>query len=149
MFDKIDLSKYKGKRIASFDYGLKRIGYATSDELHITVAPRKILDAENNKLFEDIKNLLINDNIGFVVIGIPIRLDNQETDIIIKIREFAEKVKEISNLDYFLQDESFSTISASQLLIQTGTKKKKRSQKGKKDLIAAAIILKDFINENS
>ncbi|MCX6147458.1 MAG: Holliday junction resolvase RuvX [Candidatus Kapabacteria bacterium] len=149
MNDKIDLSKYKGKRIASFDFGLKRIGYATSDELHITVAPKKVFDTDSINLYRDIASTLLHDNVGYLVVGLPIRLDNYETELMIKIREFAEKVKDISNLEYFFQDESYSTISATQIQIASGTKKKKRSQKGAKDLIAAAIILKDFINEQS
>lgn len=149
MYDKIDLSSYKGKRIASFDFGLKRIGYATSDELHITVSPKKLFNTDSINLFQDITSTLVLDNVGLLVIGLPIRLDNQETELMIKIREFAEKVKAISNLEYYFQDESYSTISATQIQIASGTKKKKRSQKGAKDLIAAAIILKDFINEQS
>ena len=34
----------KGHRIASVDYGKKRLGYAVCDEFHISITPKKVFN---------------------------------------------------------------------------------------------------------
>ena len=48
-----------GRRIASVDYGKKRLGYAVCDEFHISISPKKVF---NPSLVVEMRNFMILDN---------------------------------------------------------------------------------------
>lgn len=137
----------KGKRIGALDYGKKRIGFAVCDELHITVSPRKVFYTDMDFWPELIKSIS-DERLGAIVVGVPLRHDKTETELIIEIREFIEVLKSKVNLDVYEFDESFSTRRAVKTMIEIGKKKKNRSTRENKDKTAAAIILRDFLSEN-
>ncbi len=135
----------KGKRLAALDYGRKRVGFAVCDEFHITVSPRKVFDFASPDFFNNLREEIEKENASALVLGIPLRNDNQETEIIKEILRLKEDIEEKIGVDVILHDESFSSVRASETMISIGKKKKQRSRKGSKDLIAAAIILRDFL----
>lgn len=139
---------FSNKRLLAVDYGLKRIGIATCDELHITVSPLKVLDKSKADIFQEIFSLIESYKPGAIVLGVPYRLDGVMTEVIQEILNFKKELSEKINIPIIEFDESFSTIRATETLISIGRKKKKRSVKGEKDKIAAAIILRDFLNES-
>jgi putative Holliday junction resolvase len=135
----------KYKRLAGIDYGKRRIGLAYSDELHISSNPFGTI--ENNKdKFNEIKSFFEKERIGGVILGIPYTKDGTETDWIKSIKEFAEELKQRFELPVHFQDEFGTSLKATEYMIATGVKKKKRSEKGSKDKIAACIILSEFMN---
>lgn len=137
----------KGLRLAGIDYGLKRVGCAVTDELHITFNPKLLLDPNKDDFWEKLLDFLNNDNIGAIVVGVPYRDDDIENPLIDTIKIFIDQLKEKSGLDVYEQDESFSSVGAASLMVSMGKKKKKRAEKGQKDMVAAAIILRDFLKE--
>ncbi len=139
----------KGKRIGAIDYGRKRIGFAVSDELLITITPKAIFYTDEENFKEKLLTQIRKYDLAALVIGIPARLDDKETDLINEIKEFAESIRSFLNIPIFFQDESFSSKYATETLIQIGRKKKFRSRKGEIDKIAASIILRDFLDENT
>lgn len=144
-----ELSEYrlKNKRIMSIDYGLKRTGIAVCDEFHITVTPLEVLDSSSDSFLDRIIEIAEIRSVSAIVVGVPYRLDGEKTELIERIEEFILKLKDRINLPVFEFDESFSTVNATKTLINIGRKKKKRSAKGEKDKIAAALILRDFLEE--
>lgn len=84
-----------------------------------------------------------------MVIGYPFRNDNKETDVTKEIEHFINQLKTKTEIQIFVFDESYSTIRAEKLMLELGKKKKDRRKKENKDLISAAIILRDFILENN
>lgn len=144
------MSKYpdfKGKRLGAIDFGRKRVGFAVCDEFHITVNPRKFYLFDSISFWDDLLNDLKKENLSAVIVGVPYRLDNQETDVIKSIKEFIDELKNKSGLEIIPFDESFSSKKAMKTMIEIGYKKKKRAQKGNTDQIAAAVILRDFLKE--
>lgn len=138
---------FKHKRIVAIDYGLKRIGLAVTDIFHISLTPLKTIDRSKDSYFDDILIILENENSGAVVVGVPYRLDGEETDLIKEIKLFIEKLKSKISIPVIPYDESFSTVRTTETMIEIGKRKKKRSTKGEKDKIAAAIILREFLQE--
>lgn len=138
---------FEGKRILAIDYGLKRVGLAVCDELHISITPLKVLQTGSHDFWDDLLKVIKSENSSAIVVGFPQRLDNQKTEVIQKIEEFISILKEKALLDIYKFDESFSTKRALETMISIGKSKKKRSKKGSKDNIAAAIILRDFLDE--
>jgi len=143
---KIDLSAYKGKRLASLDYGKKRIGYAYSDILHVTVSPKGVFNNEKGFL-EKINEEFERNDVGLVVLGIPLRVDEKNTSLIEEIKELKEKIKVKLKLEVVLYDEAFSSQKAVERMISSGKKKKFRQEKSNIDSFAAAIILENFIKD--
>lgn len=139
----------KGKRIAAVDFGFKRLGIAVCDELHITVTPYAVLNYSNDSFWENFAKFINKEKISALVVGFPFRDDNVETDVIKEINKFIIRCKEMFDLPVFSIDESFSTIKAQRLILTLGKKKKERRKKETKDLISAALILKDFIEINN
>lgn len=144
----IDLQKYKYKRIACFDYGLKRIGFAVSDELHITVRPVRVFDATDDDLLVQINEELKIQNVGLIVVGQPIDYNGKSSEVLEAIDNFKEDLLVSTKLEVVLYDENFSSKEAMQVMLATGKKKKDRRKKGNIDMTAAAVILKNFLREN-
>ena len=138
----------KNKRIASVDFGMKRIGVAVTDELHISITPKIIFEFTSENFWSDFLSMLEFENIQAIVIGNPIRKDNSESYIHKEIEKFIEKLNADNKFLIFRQDESLSSKKAAETMLINGTKKKNRKEKGNTDRIAATIILQDFLNEN-
>lgn len=136
----------KNIRIGAIDFGLKRIGLAYTDELHISINPYDTI-INDSKKWDNIKRFFEIQRIGALVIGMPYSNDGTELEIHKEIRKFAQELSEKFNFDVHFQDEYSSSIRASEYLVKSGAKKSKRSKKGQKDKIAACFILEDFINE--
>ena len=139
--------KLAGKRIGSIDYGQKRLGLAVCDELHISIRPLSVLNPSKDDFWTELVSYIEKERISSLVVGMPYRLDNQRTDLMREIEEFVIELKSRTGLDVYECDESFSTSMAGEMMFRIGKKKKSRAKKGNKDLIAAAIILRDFLNE--
>lgn len=140
-------SHLKGVRIAAIDYGLKRVGIAVCDELHITANPKKVLDPTKESFWSELRALFAAERVGAVIVGVPWRLDNKNTDVIDTINQFISELKNVTNMEIIPRDESFTTKRAVETLITIGKKKKKRAEKGMLDMIAAAVLLREFLKE--
>ena len=144
---KIEIAKIiKNKRLLGIDFGLARVGIAVTDELHISVAPKETLLFQKSDFWEKLIKIIEIERIGGIVIGIPYE-ENEEHEMRNSIEEFITDLSDRIQIPIFYQDESFSSIQAVNLMLEIGTKKKKRTQKGTKDRIAAAIILQNFLEK--
>lgn len=134
-------------RIAALDYGLSRIGMAVCDEFHITVNTRPVINNDST-LWDVLLTQLDKDRIDVVVVGVPRKLDDSQTPIIEAILAFIEQLRQRTTRQVVESDESFSTSRAREIMHATGMKKKRREKKGTKDAFAAAVILRDFLEEH-
>lgn len=137
----------KGQRIGAIDYGRKRVGFAVCDEFHITITPKKYFLMESQAFWEELHQIIVESRCAVLLVGMPYRLDEKETDIMKEVDIFINQLKELTGLIVIPFDESFSSKRAIDTMIKIGTKQKKRRQKGETDKIAAAIILRDFLDE--
>ena len=134
------------KRILAIDYGLKRIGLAVCDEFHITTRPITTLQNDEKKLLK-LAEIIKSERIGAVVLGVPVRADSKNDVFIAEIKNFGKKISEMFNLQCFYFDEFLSSRRAMASMIENGKGRRKRGKKGETDKVAAAIILRDFLNE--
>jgi putative Holliday junction resolvase len=82
-----------------------------------------------------------------VVVGVPYRTDGLSTALIEHIHRFCEELRTRTQLPVFEIDESFSSNRAVQAMMSTGASRKKRARKGTTDAVAAALLLRDFLEE--
>ncbi len=143
-----DLRKQlKNIRIAAFDYGLKRVGWAVCDEYHITTNTKGVFLRSAPDFWEQVVQGLQRERVGFVLVGVPLREHTKAGPMVEKTREFARLLQEKSGLNVLEVDESFSSKRAVQTMVQIGVPKMKRRDKERTDEISAAIVLRDFLLE--
>ena len=132
-------------RIMGIDYGTKRIGVAVTDPLRIIASPYDTI--ANNDFFIFLHKYLENEDVDTIVVGLPLHLDGTDAQIGEEVHLFAAKLKELfPQLTVDRIDERFTSQEAMKVLLQSGTKKKKRRDKGLIDKISASIILRNYMN---
>lgn len=139
------MGKVEKGRIIALDIGDKRIGIAVSDPSCTITYPLETYRRKNEKKdLEYIKDLYFRLEAVKIVIGLPLLLSGKEGTQAKKVKELAEKLKELG-LEVDFVDERFSTDEADHILKEKGHSWKER--KSKRDAVAAAIILNNYIKE--
>lgn len=135
-----------GKRIGALDYGQKRIGFAVAEELHIVASPRGFF-LNDASLPQELGKAFERERLGALIVGMPFQHDNSETPIMQEIRAFVDRLRSSFVIPVYVVDEAYSSREAMRTMIQSGKKKRHRSEKGRTDEIAAALILREFLQE--
>ena len=133
-------------QILAIDYGKKRCGLASTDDLQIIASG---LDTVNTSvLLEYLKKYFIQNQVDKIVIGFPIDLRGNisevEGDILKFIEEFQNVFPEIG-VERF--DERFTSKIASYFISQSGKNKKQRQEKGLIDKVSATLILQQYLEQ--
>ena len=131
-------------RIMCIDHGETRIGIALSDPLQIISLPYKVISNTNDNTLAEIRKIIEEENVGKIVVGLPVNLKGEDTIRTREVREFVEKLKKNISIPVIFWDERYSTVEANEIL-----KKKKYSIKKSKsviDKVAASIILRDYLD---
>lgn len=135
-----------GKRLIGLDLGKKNIGVATSDRDKNIATPRFILKRKSNeKDIEIINKFIKENNVGGVVIGLPLNSRENETKSSEFVRNFTKVFDEKVNLPIFLQNEYLSSFEAEDFLIDTMSTKFKKT-KEIVDKVAAHYILQSVLD---
>lgn len=130
----------------SVDLGKARTGIAVCDKSEMLASPVKVINEHNReKLQDEICSLIKDYKAELVVFGLPKNMDGSEGDSAKNARAFAEELHEKSGVDYVLQDERGTTITAHNYLNSTDTRGKKR--KAVVDAVSAVIILEDYMRK--
>ncbi|NCA67110.1 MAG: Holliday junction resolvase RuvX, partial [Clostridia bacterium] len=79
-----------------------------------------------------------------IVIGLPINMDGTEGIRVQKSRDFADKLKAVTDIEIDYEDESLTTVAAEEVLIEQGMRWEER--KKVIDKVAAAIILRCYLD---
>ncbi len=135
-------------RILGIDFGTKKIGLAFAD-VDIKIAmPGDIIYFSNKKeLMEKIKKIIQEKEIIKVVIGLPLSLNFQETEISQKAREFGKELGDEAGLPIEFQNEIFSSKQAESADFESRRKIKSRKPMVIRDVDnhAAALILESYL----
>jgi putative Holliday junction resolvase len=139
-------------RVLGVDYGQRRIGLALSDATAILATPwRTVAAAETparsaDLVAGDIHELrTTGDDVSAIVVGLPRRLNGEDTDQSQAARDFAGALAARTGLPVELQDERLSSREAESRLALR--ERDWRRRKARLDAAAAAVILQDFLDE--
>ena len=131
-------------RILAIDYGLKRTGLAVTDPLKIIATGLDMV--ETSQLLPFLKGYFQKEAVEEVVIGMPKRLNNEDSEIAPQVRRFVEHFKTtFPDKAIALTDERFTSSMAHAAMIEGGMKQKDRRVKGNVDKISATIILQNYL----
>jgi putative pre-16S rRNA nuclease len=138
-------------RFLGVDFGRRRIGLALSDDSATLARPWRTVDAAPTPaasaaaLAPVIAALSADDQaVGAVVVGLPRRLNGDDTDQTAPTRSFASALAAATGLPVHLQDERLTSVEAEARLAER--ERDWRRRKAKLDAAAAAIILQDYLD---
>ena len=136
-------------RYLGLDLGSKTLGIAISDKTGLIATSYKTIrhNEEYNKLIDDIKNIVEEENIESIVLGFPKNMNNTigpKGELSLK---FKEKLEKKISIPVFLEDERLTTKSATDVLISNNVSRKDR--KKVVDSIAATIILQSYLDKEN
>ena len=133
-------------RILAIDLGEKRIGTALCDPRQRFAKAHAVLKRRSRKEdFARISNIVVEQKIVFVVMGLPLPLGGGESETTRWVRHYSADLAGNLTVPLVLWDESFSTRQAQELLRERGVKhwRKRREQV---DAVAAAFILQSYLD---
>ena len=132
-------------RILAIDYGKKRTGIAVTDPLQIIASGLTTVDSQ--QLFEFLKEYTIKETVEVIVIGEPYNLDGKETDSTAAVKHCIRRLKNtFPETPIVTVDESYTSKNASKAMADMGMKKKDRQKKENIDMMAATIMLQEYLN---
>ena len=133
------MSKYIG-----IDYGQKKIGLSVTDDNKVFAFPLETV--KNIDFFDFIFDFTKENNVEKFVVGKPIRMSGENSEIESEIIKFIKKLeKKFPNIPIVRFDERFTSKIATKSILSSGAKKKLRLKKEIVDKISATIILRDFL----
>jgi putative Holliday junction resolvase len=138
-------STSRPSRLLGVDYGSVRIGLAVSDPDRKFAFPLTTYERGGpEKDAAYFRTLVVAEEIGGLVVGLPVHLDGREGEKAVEARAFGRWLAETTGLSVAFFDERFSTVQAESALWQAGLTHKKRKQR--RDRVAAQIFLQAYLD---
>ena len=133
-------------QILAVDFGKKRCGLAKTDDLRIIASGLDTV--ETSVLMEFLRNYFGENSVDEVVIGLPIDLKGNMSEVEQDIQKFIEEFKsEFPEVSVVRFDERFTSKIASYFISQSGKNKKQRQEKGLIDKVSATLILQQYLEQ--
>lgn len=132
-------------KIISIDLGLSRTGIAISDTNEYLASPLCVIkERDRKKLSKRISEIIDQNNVSKIVLGLPVNMDGNEGNSAKSARAFADILAQDTNIEIVFQDERGTTVSAHNYLNIANIKSRKRKEIV--DAVAATIILQDYLD---
>ena len=135
-------------RILGLDFGSKTVGVAVSDGLLLTAQGVETIERKDeNKLRKTcarIEELIAEDEVTEIVLGLPKNMDNTEGERVEKTKAFGEMLERRTGLPVHYWDERLTTVAAEQILMESGVRRENR--KAVIDKVAAGLILQGYLD---
>lgn len=131
-------------QILAIDFGKKRCGLATTDDLQIVASGLDTV--ETTQLMAFLQNYFQQNEVEAIVVGQPVDLRGNMSEVETDILQFIEGFKkEFPNVRVERFDERFTSKIASYFISQSGKNKKQRQEKGLIDKVSATLILQQYL----
>ena len=130
----------------ALDVGEKTIGTAFSDERQIHAIPGETIlrQAGWKRDMAALRALIAGNQIGEIVVGLPLLPDGAHGIQAEKIEEFISVLRNNVRIPIALQDERYTTWEAEQTLLLT--KRNRNEHKRVIDSLAASLILQSYLD---
>ena len=132
-------------RVLGIDFGTRRVGLALSDPRRKTATPLEVYQRRDP--FQDARHyreVVAEHDIDLIVVGLPVHASGQEGASSKSARAFGSWIGGETGRPVAFHDERFSTVDAEEKLIAAGIKRQGRKEK--RDMLAAQILLQDFLD---
>lgn len=135
--------------MVALDYGRRRIGVAASDPLRTIASPHVAMKNADppTEPPQGLLNLLKDLAPVVVIVGIPVHMDGSFGEMAAEARAFAERLTALSELQVLERDERLTSYEAEEMLREMDLSRRRRQEKGLKDMLAATVLLKEYLEE--
>ncbi len=125
--------------IMGFDYGTHRIGVAIGQRITQTASPLAILKARQGQPnWSEIEALIKEWQPEAFVVGLPLHMDDEPSDLSVQAEKFARRLTGRFNLPHTMVDERLSSVEAKNLSAGDAI-----------DDVAAVLILETYLSSDS
>ena len=159
---KNELNRVERQSILAVDYGRAKIGLALADSVTRMPQPLSTLERVNrNEDMRRLRELAREHGVKQIVVGLPLRLDGSRGEMAEEVERFAQRMRKQIGVPVEMVDERLTSWEAERLMEEiqgrfirdeklTGHKKPKNAQdKMTVDAVAAAVILKEYLDRQS
>ncbi len=139
----------KPPRILALDYGRKRIGLALSDELAVTAQPLMILTRKNRR--DDLarlRSICAEHGVARILVGHPLHITGEAGEMADEAAAFAARIGKDLKIEVELADERLTSWEAQQTVSESRNSSRRRKNSGRLDDVAAAILLREYLDRN-
>lgn len=127
------------------DYGRKRIGLALSDELGLTSGPLTTMRRTNRQSdMRRLREICRRNGVCRIIVGHPLHLSGEAGTMAQEALGFARRLEKAVDIEVEMRDERLTSWEAKQTVAET---KSGRAKKGFLDDVAAAILLRDYLEQ--
>lgn len=132
-------------RVLGLDFGLRRVGAALSDPRWSIATPLEVHHRRDPAGDErHYAELVRAHDVDRIVIGLPLHTSGQAGTSAALARRFGARLAEATGVTVVFHDERYTTAEAEEALIGAGLKRRRR--KGLRDMIAAQILLQNYLD---
>ena len=82
---------------------------------------------------------------ALVLVGIPVHMDGSEGEMAAETRRFATRLGAVTGLPVVGRDERLTSYEAEVMLREMQLPRRRRREKGLKDMLAATVLLRDYL----
>jgi putative pre-16S rRNA nuclease len=129
--------------LLGLDVGEKRIGIAVSDPLGTTAQPLETIERDEHAVAR-IERIIRDTGAQCLIVGLPLLMDGSEGAQARLVREFADVLADRLETPIEFVDERLTTREAQEVL--SGSRMKNSQKKEASDRIAAALILRSYMD---
>ena len=133
----------------ALDYGRRRIGVAATDPSRTIASPHSTIP-NGDPPFDPprpLLRLLRELEPAMVLVGIPVNMDGSAGEMAAEARSFASRLAALAGCPVAERDERLSTYEAEQMLREMDLPKRRKREKGLTDMLAATILLREYLEE--
>lgn len=134
-------------RCLGLDLGSKTLGIAISDRTNFIASVYKTIffkDEDYSSLIEPLREIIKNEEIGTLVLGLPKNMNNSLGTRAMITLEFKDMLEKEFELPVIMEDERLTSVISNNILISANMSRNKR--KKKVDGMAAVIILQGYLD---
>lgn len=136
------------KQIIAFDFGLKQIGVASGSILSGMTTELCVLKAKDGKPdWREVTKLLEEWQPDIGLIGLPLNMDDSESDLSARARKFANQLHGRTGLAVEFVDERLTSYEAKNIAREMGHKGDYKE--APIDALAAKLLAEQWIRQNS
>lgn len=132
-------------RILGLDFGTRRIGAALSDPRRLIATPLEVYERrEPARDATHYRALVAEEGIERIVIGLPVHTGGGESDLSRLARAWGKWLTAATGRPVIFYDERYTSVDADHLMRSHGLKL--RDRKARRDMLAAQILLQNFLD---
>lgn len=131
-------------RVLGVDYGRRKVGLALGDtDLHVA-SPLEVWDhgEDREALASRLLAFATEEDVGVVVVGIPVKHDGSDTEQGVRHREFANLLEVMGTLPIVTVNEAFTSKESQRL-------QQEHNLRIEEDALAAMLIIQEYFEQTS